>query len=192
MTLPPAVVREATRAASSLVAVAPGFPEWVEYHHAFMERWGPGAAVPVRQVLQVLGFPASYRGSARRVQSVFTARDRLLIELAQRSALNGRAEVVLDDDLIDPAARGRRPATDSAHRTALHPRRRRPPGPGPGHVHADRDQRLPARRGRCGPVPAPARLRRIGRVPAGVPEPTDRPGRRATWCNCPDPRWTPT
>ncbi|WBB78591.1 lantibiotic dehydratase [Micromonospora sp. WMMD882] len=100
VTLPPAVLREAGHAASTLVAVAPPLPGWAEYHSAFVERWGPGAAVPLRDVLNVLGFPAGYRGSTRRVPAVFTARDRLLAQLAQQSALNGCAEVILDDELI--------------------------------------------------------------------------------------------
>ncbi|MEU8048399.1 lantibiotic dehydratase [Micromonospora haikouensis] len=100
VTLPPAVLREAGRAASMLAAVAPPHPGWAEYHAAFIERWGPGAAVPVRDVLNVLGFPAGYRGSTRRVPAVFTTRDRLLAQLAQQSALNDCAEIVLDDELI--------------------------------------------------------------------------------------------
>ncbi|MDG4760523.1 lantibiotic dehydratase [Micromonospora sp. WMMD710] len=102
VTLPPPVLQEAERAASTLVAVAPPpTPGWVEYHDAFIERWGPGAAVPVREVLNVLGLPAGYRGSTRRAPALFTARDRLLGQLAQQAALDGCAEVVLDDELID-------------------------------------------------------------------------------------------
>ncbi|TCJ34566.1 lantibiotic dehydratase [Parafrankia sp. BMG5.11] len=100
VTLPPAVVREAQEAASTLVAVAPHLPGWAAYHRAFLERWGPGAAVPLRDVLQALGFPAGYRGSPRRDPAAFTARDSLLTSLAQQSALDGCTEVVLDDDLI--------------------------------------------------------------------------------------------
>jgi lantibiotic biosynthesis protein len=100
VTLPPAVVREAQEAASALVAVAPRLPGWAAYHRAFIERWGPGAAVPLRDVLRVLGFPAGYRGSPRRDPAAFTSRDSLLMELAQQSALDGCTEVVLDDDLI--------------------------------------------------------------------------------------------
>jgi len=66
VTLPPAVVREAQEAASALVAVAPHPPGWAAYHRAFIQRWGPGAAVPLREVLRGLGFPAGYRGSPRR------------------------------------------------------------------------------------------------------------------------------
>jgi thiopeptide-type bacteriocin biosynthesis protein len=100
VTLPPAVLHEAGRAAATLVAVAPPLPAWVEYHAAFIERWGPGAAVPLREVLGVLGFPAGYRGSARRAPAAYTARDRLLGQLAQQSALDGCPEVVLDDALV--------------------------------------------------------------------------------------------
>ncbi|MDT5025610.1 MAG: lantibiotic biosynthesis protein, partial [Micromonosporaceae bacterium] len=100
VTLPPAVVHEAGRAASALVAVAPQLPGWDEYHGAFIERWGPGAAVPLRDVLTVLGFPAGYRGSTRRAPGIISARDRLLGQLAQQSALNGCTEVGLDDALI--------------------------------------------------------------------------------------------
>lgn len=101
VTLPPAVVREAQEAARTLVTVAPQLPGWGAYHRAFLERWGPGAAVPLRDVLRVLGFPAGYRGSPRHNPAPFTARDRLLVELAQQSALDGGTEVVLDDDLIE-------------------------------------------------------------------------------------------
>jgi hypothetical protein len=94
------VVREAQEAASALVAVAPHPPGWAAYRRAFIERWGPGAAVPLRDVLRVLGFPAGYRGSPRRDPATFTVRDRLLTTLAQQSALDGCTDVVLDDDLI--------------------------------------------------------------------------------------------
>ncbi|GAA4603976.1 lantibiotic dehydratase [Actinoallomurus liliacearum] len=101
VTLPPAVVDEARQAASALVALAPHLPNWAAYHRAFIDRWGPGAAVPLRKVLRVLGFPAGSRGASHpRGPAEFTARDRALAKLAQRSALDGCAEVVLDDDLI--------------------------------------------------------------------------------------------
>ncbi|MEU7753751.1 lantibiotic dehydratase [Micromonospora sp. NPDC049171] len=101
VTLPPAVVREACEAAAALVRVAPRLPGWAAYHSAFIERWGPGAAVPLRDVLRVLGFPAGYRGAGRRDPAGLTARDTLLTELAQRAALQDCAEVVLDAELMD-------------------------------------------------------------------------------------------
>jgi class I lanthipeptide synthase len=106
ITLPHAVAREACEAATALALVAPRLPGWTEYHHAFIERWGPGAAVPLRDVLNVLGYPAGYRGSTRREPARFTARDALLHELAQRAVLDGGGtDMVLDDPLID-ALRG--------------------------------------------------------------------------------------
>ncbi|GIJ22863.1 lantibiotic dehydratase [Micromonospora lutea] len=102
VTLPPPVLHEAEQAASTLMAVAPPHAAgWTEYHNAFIERWGPGAAVPIREVLNMLGFPAGYRASTRRAPALFTSRDRLLGQLAQQAALDGCAEVVLDDALID-------------------------------------------------------------------------------------------
>ncbi|RCG19046.1 lantibiotic dehydratase [Sphaerisporangium album] len=101
VTLPPTVIREARAAASALAAVASHLPGWAAYHRAFIERWGPGAAVPLRDVLRILGFPAGYRGSPRRDPAAFTARDTVLATLAQQSAVDGCAEVVLDDDLIE-------------------------------------------------------------------------------------------
>ncbi|MFC4588553.1 lantibiotic dehydratase [Sphaerisporangium corydalis] len=100
VTLPPAVADEAAAAASALVSVAPHLPGWVAYHRAFIDRWGPGAAVPLGAVITTLGFPAGYRGSPRRDPAAFTARDASLSAIAQQSALDGCAEVVLDDDLI--------------------------------------------------------------------------------------------
>ncbi|WP_423464268.1 lantibiotic dehydratase [Promicromonospora sp. MS192] len=101
VTLPPSVVREAQEAANTLTAIAPRLPGWDTYHAAFLDRWGPGAAVPLRDVLTVLGFPRGYRGMPRPTPMPFTATDSLLMGLAQQSALDGGAEVVLDDDLLD-------------------------------------------------------------------------------------------
>ncbi|MUN35397.1 lantibiotic dehydratase [Actinomadura litoris] len=114
VTLPPAVVAAAEDAASTLTAVAPRLPGWTVYHRAFIERWGPGAAVPLREVVNVLGFPAGYRSSARRDPAAFTARDALLADLAQQSALDGCADVLLDDDLI-AALRGEDPRPPIPH-----------------------------------------------------------------------------
>ncbi|WP_245928879.1 lantibiotic dehydratase [Murinocardiopsis flavida] len=100
VTVPPAVLHEAQDAAGALVALAPHLPGWSDYHRAFIERWGPGAAVPLREVLTVLGYPGGYRGATRRAQSTFTDRDARLAALAQQAVLEGCTEVVLDDALI--------------------------------------------------------------------------------------------
>ncbi|MEU4472465.1 lantibiotic dehydratase [Micromonospora sp. NPDC023888] len=101
VTLSPVVVHEACEAAAALVSVAPRLSGWAAYHSAFIERWGPGAAVPLRDVLRVLGFPAGYRSSPRRDPAGLTARDVLLTELAQRAALQNCTEVMLDAKLVD-------------------------------------------------------------------------------------------
>ncbi|MFC0039529.1 lantibiotic dehydratase [Actinomadura rayongensis] len=105
VTLPPPVVAQAQDAAETLAAVAPRLPGWADYHAAFLERWGPGAAVPLREVVAALGFPAGYRSSPhRRGPAIFGPRDALLADLAQRAALDlgsgGDAEIVLDDELV--------------------------------------------------------------------------------------------
>lgn len=106
VTIPQAVAAEACRAAEALVSVAPHLPGWGTYHRDFVERWGPGAAVPLRDVLDALGFPAGYRGSHRREVEAFTRRDRLLADLAQTCALDGHQEVLLDDELISRLREG--------------------------------------------------------------------------------------
>ncbi|SDG05297.1 thiopeptide-type bacteriocin biosynthesis domain-containing protein [Sinosporangium album] len=101
VTLPPSVVGEVQDAASALVAVAPRFAWAADYHRSFIERWGPGAAVPAREVLRVLGYPAGYRTSTRRRSQVpHTRRDSVLFVLAQEAALDDGAEVLLDDETI--------------------------------------------------------------------------------------------
>lgn len=104
LTLPPAVVREAQDATAALTAIAPRLPGWAAYHTAFLDRWGPGAAVPLRDVLAVLGFPHGYRGAPRSTPPPLTTADSLLMGLAQQSALDDGAEIVLDDDLIGQLA----------------------------------------------------------------------------------------
>jgi thiopeptide-type bacteriocin biosynthesis protein len=100
--LPPAVLREVERAASALTLVAPEMPGWRGYHQAFLERYGPGAAVPVRELVggSGLGLPGGYRGSHRREPHPLATRDMTLAKIAQQAALDGRVEVVLDDELI--------------------------------------------------------------------------------------------
>lgn len=100
VTLPPPVIKAAEDAAAAMTALAPPMPGWAEYHRAFIDRWGPGAAVPLREVLNALGMPAGFRGSHRRCPPVFTTRDRKLAALAQQAALEGCAEIILDDPLI--------------------------------------------------------------------------------------------
>lgn len=110
VTVPPAVVREAEQAASVLALVAPEMPQWQSYHQAFVERYGTGTAVPVRELVSGsgLGYPAGYRGSRLRLAPRCTSRDTVLVKIAQQAALEGCREVVLDDELIAGLTTGQR------------------------------------------------------------------------------------
>ncbi|MEU7041959.1 lantibiotic dehydratase [Streptomyces varsoviensis] len=114
--LPPAVAAEAERAADLLWRIAPDSPGSTaldEYHREFVERYGTGRAVSVTELLDPdagLGAPAGYAQppSARTappVPSDATERDRLMMELAQEALLSGADEVVVDEDVIERAAR---------------------------------------------------------------------------------------
>lgn len=107
LTLPQEVAREAERAATVLAHLTPlpsGYAAWQEYHARFLERYGIGAHVPVRELIDPdtgLGFPAGYRGSLLQQSTpALTARDEQLLEMAQRAALDGTDEIVLDDETI--------------------------------------------------------------------------------------------
>ncbi|MFE4974377.1 lantibiotic dehydratase [Kitasatospora sp. NPDC056651] len=107
ITLPEDVAREAAAAAGALARLTPypfGSPAWGAYHQQFVERYGPGALIPVADLVHAdtgLGFPATYRGSLlRKPASDVSRRDRRLLALAQRAAIDGRSEVVLDDQAV--------------------------------------------------------------------------------------------
>ncbi|WP_316527485.1 lantibiotic dehydratase [Kitasatospora brasiliensis] len=109
--LPAAVAQEAERALTVLWQVAPssaaGDP-LATYHAEFVERYGLGRAVGVRELLDSdtgLGAPAGYQvpPSRRRPPppgEQDSARDQLLIGLAQDALLGGEREVRLTEELI--------------------------------------------------------------------------------------------
>ncbi|MFD6694966.1 lantibiotic dehydratase [Micromonospora aurantiaca (nom. illeg.)] len=113
--VPASVARAAEEAAALLVRLNPaarGETAWVDYQARFLDRYGPGAVVPVRDLVSDggLGFPADYRGSPyeQRPPAVMD-RDRLLLALVQRTAMRGADEIALDERLVealsgDPAA----------------------------------------------------------------------------------------
>lgn len=82
------------------------------YRARFLRRYGPGAVVPVQELLDPhtgLGPPEGYLLPPARHcdtgQLPVTDRDRLLIALAQRATRTGATEIVLDDDLVERLAR---------------------------------------------------------------------------------------
>jgi thiopeptide-type bacteriocin biosynthesis protein len=106
LALPRAVAADAEAAASvlaRLTALPFGTQAWREYHTRFFERFGAGALVPLLDVVDPdvgLGFPAGYPGADPEPRVAVTARDERLLTLAQAAALDGRAEVALDEALI--------------------------------------------------------------------------------------------
>lgn len=106
--LPSPVWTEAAVAAGALLRLSPhptGSPEWADYHHRFLDRYGLGAHVPLRELLDAdtgLGYPAGYRGSTVSVPPAngVSQRDARLLALAQQAALEQRRELVLDEDLL--------------------------------------------------------------------------------------------
>ncbi|MBV9143815.1 MAG: lantibiotic dehydratase [Pseudonocardiales bacterium] len=111
--LPRQVAVEAASAAGALLrlsAAPTGVPAWQEYHGRFLDRYGPGAVVPVTQLVDPtagLGFPCHYIDPDRNgVAAGWSRRDERLLALAQQAALDGVQEVVLDDAVIDALAGG--------------------------------------------------------------------------------------
>ncbi|MFJ4868522.1 lantibiotic dehydratase [Streptomyces sp. NPDC088757] len=104
--LPAEVAREAERAALLLTRVssAPyGTAAWKAYHMRFYERFGIGTMVPLLDVVSDsgIGFPDGYPGAvAGERRPRLSERDEVLVRIAQRAALDGHDEVVLDEALI--------------------------------------------------------------------------------------------
>ncbi|MCX5535183.1 lantibiotic dehydratase [Streptomyces sp. NBC_00006] len=108
--IPGDVITEAKKAVAVLHEVSPlphGHDQWRDWHWRFRERYGPGAAVPVLDLVKDsgLGWPAQYIGSERRkAPTKVTNRDRLLLRLLQRADLDGGTELVLDDAKVTELA----------------------------------------------------------------------------------------
>ncbi len=109
--LPAAVAREAEAAAAALTRLTPhpsGLPAWQDYHAAFIERYGPGALIPLLEITSPgtgLGFPATFRGSARTLPAPpLPTRDERLLALAYATVMSGGSEIILDDQTISDLA----------------------------------------------------------------------------------------
>ncbi|MFI0912515.1 lantibiotic dehydratase [Streptomyces abikoensis] len=104
--LPEGVAREVERAAWALTVLSAyptGVPSWRSYHQRFYEHFGIGSLVPVMDVVgdSGIGWPDGYPATARPEQpSPLSGRDKELLALAQRAALDGEHEVVLDEQKI--------------------------------------------------------------------------------------------
>ncbi|RBQ15349.1 lantibiotic dehydratase [Spongiactinospora rosea] len=104
--LPDTVGHDVERAAEVLARLAAyrqGTPAWREYAERFARRYGPGALVPVTELVDPvlgMGYPAGYPTSAPATPPTLTVRDERLLALAQRAALDGATEVILTDTMI--------------------------------------------------------------------------------------------
>lgn len=80
-----------------------GSAAWGEYLRRFYDRYGVGRLVPVAELIDPgtgLGLPDGFLGGAPEPGPKRTARDAVLLELAQRAALDGEREIELSDDLL--------------------------------------------------------------------------------------------
>ncbi|MFD8703647.1 lantibiotic dehydratase [Kitasatospora sp. NPDC059648] len=105
LVLPHAVADEAARAAHLLarLSAAPhGTAAWRSYHQKFYERFGRGTLVPLLDMVadSGIGWPDGYPGARPSKVPRFDERDELLAALAQRAALDGEHEIVLDEELL--------------------------------------------------------------------------------------------
>lgn len=111
LTIPERVAKEAASAAGVLTRLAarPALSSgWSAWHARFLERYGPGAVVPVTDAVDVdngIGYPSGYLGStAPPASGGLTDRDRALLRLAHTAALRREREVVLDDAAVEQLA----------------------------------------------------------------------------------------
>lgn len=107
--IPEAVAAEAASAATVLSRLAPRpalSRGWADWHRRFVERFGPGAMVPVLDAVDLLGYPSGYLGSTAVPlgETPVTDRDRHLLTLAHTAAVRRRLEVWLDDAAIEKLA----------------------------------------------------------------------------------------
>ncbi|GGZ24831.1 hypothetical protein GCM10010387_17820 [Streptomyces inusitatus] len=106
LVLPEALAREVERAALVLTRLSArpyGTAAWGEYHQRFYERYGIGTMVPLKEAVadSGVGYPDGYPGTpARARRPRVSARDDVLVRLAQTAALEGQEEVVLTDELV--------------------------------------------------------------------------------------------
>lgn len=106
--LPAQVAGEMEAAASVLLRLSAqpgGQPVWRDFLAAFVEAYGTGTLVPVREAVDPdlgLGFPATYPGSLLEPPAPpgLSTRDDRLLALAQQATIDGTGEIVLDEAMV--------------------------------------------------------------------------------------------
>ncbi len=108
ISIPRRVLDEAARAAGVLLRLTTqpfGSAAWLDYHTRFRTRYGPGALVPVRDLVtdSGLGYPPGYLGAprARPAWRVLTERDAYLLALIQQAVVDRAEEIRLSDADIE-------------------------------------------------------------------------------------------
>lgn len=112
LVVPRTVTAEACRAAAALARLSrPPSRQWRDWHARFLDRYGLYGLVPVVDAVDAqvgLGYPKRFTGERAAEpaddSAVLTDRDRRLLALAQRAALRGEHEVVVDDALLEQVA----------------------------------------------------------------------------------------
>ncbi|MEU1900633.1 lantibiotic dehydratase [Nocardiopsis dassonvillei] len=105
--IPERVIREAQEAAGVLYRLTAhpyGARHWSDYHHRFRSHYGPGAVVPILELVadSGLGYPATYLGSGRhRTAPHRQERDDVLLALLQQAQTKGHREIVLNREAVD-------------------------------------------------------------------------------------------
>jgi len=108
LSIPAQVLAEAERAAGILLRLTAqpfGTGAWLDYHTEFRRRYGPGAIVPVTELVSDagLGYPSGFLGStkARPGWRMITERDAALLRLIEQAHLDQAEEIVLTDADVD-------------------------------------------------------------------------------------------
>lgn len=105
LVVPTTVTAEACQAALALTRLAgPASRGWRDWHARFLNRYGLHALVPVVDAIDTqvgLGYPDGFTGEPPNGSLALTDRDQGLLALAQRAALHGEREVVLDDASLE-------------------------------------------------------------------------------------------
>ncbi|MEU8925280.1 lantibiotic dehydratase [Kitasatospora sp. NPDC048545] len=109
--LPEQVAAYTARAAELLTRLSPqprGNPSWLDYHARYIERYGPGAVIPVTELVNPdtgLGLPARYRDSSLPdVPARLGRRDGRLLAMAQKATVEGTVEIAMDKRIIERLA----------------------------------------------------------------------------------------
>jgi thiopeptide-type bacteriocin biosynthesis protein len=123
VTVPKQMVQETAHAADLLMRLSTqpfGAQAWVDYHVRFRNRYGPGALVPVVDLIadSGLGYPHGYLGmpKTRPTWRTLTERDVHLARLIQQAMLDGADEIPLSEADVEALTVG-------DHTTAVAPAR---------------------------------------------------------------------